>query len=158
MIYFDMLLITSAFTIIGVYSGGVIEENPSIQWIFMKSPLETILLSLLINASYASLYVMVWLLSIALSAMCFKSLSSKKFMRMKKISFLYPILTFTMLSLNLINDLSIVFIGESILSISYVQYQGISISLSVIYLAVFYLSLAFYKVKINSHKMIREAI
>lgn len=55
------------------------------------------------------------------SAICLKSTLSHQFKIMEKIGFI--ILTFTMLTLNLINDLSIILEGKSILGLSYIQYQ-----------------------------------
>ncbi|MCS7363833.1 MAG: hypothetical protein NDF54_00135 [archaeon GB-1867-035] len=144
-IYFDVLLIISTTTIIGVYSRTVVEENPAVKWIFNRNPSEAIVLSLIVNAIYATLYIMVWLISLVLSAMCFKSTSSREFKTMEKISILYPAFTFSMLFLNLMNDISTLFMCKSILGINYLQYQSISILLSITYLSIFYIALIYLK-------------
>lgn len=86
LIYFDILLIISTITIIGVYLGIVIEENPAVKWIFNRNPLEAIILSSIINGFYATLYIISWLISLALSVMCFKSTFNREFKTMKKLA------------------------------------------------------------------------
>lgn len=86
LIYFDILLIISTITIIGVYLGIVIEENPAVKWIFNRNPLEAIILSSIINGFYATLYIIAWLISLALSVMCFKSTFNREFKTMKKLA------------------------------------------------------------------------
>ncbi len=132
--FFIILTMNSIVTIAGFYNGTIYEENEAIKWIFNLDPPKIIALSFLVNIFYSSLYCLVWMISIIIANL----INCNK---LEVVSYLYPLIIFTLLMINLVNDLSIYVCGQSIIPINYQKYRELSLSSGIIYLVSFYFTL-----------------